>query len=892
MKFLVLLPLLGLATATAQVANDAYNQPQDLGVLIDGQLIEGSYQGATIDPGEARLFPTQGRGPTRPPRPGVEEEPQTSVKQSIWFTFQVPTSGIWEVNAGYPDDWAPIAASDPMVCVDAPLATAQSLFPVATNPDTARCALLAGTIYRLGLRTTSQERSLYEVRFSRLPSPANDSLASAPSQPGPVLTLDPTGSTLESGEVPSLTDPVIGSAWIRWTAPSSGRWWLRRDYKRLEVISFPPPSPSLFPPPREVVTDDPMDWPERLGWPGSQAFALFQNGAPVVSLAQSHDWILFEATAGTEYAIAGYERWNGTGPLDLVIEPASPADHRTTARDLGDESSLNVSGHLVGATRDPDETIPPSMTDAATVWFRWTARGDGPVQLEVEYSAVENQALAITAFSGEAPIGAKSGAWNFEWAFDATAGTTYDFQIAGTAGIPTAFRLRLLAPEPADHFANAIPLRDLTTVSTVGATLEPGEPATAEGEGSVWLKWQTDEPQAVNVIFRQLQALNHWHETKARLEIFRGTSLASLEPDSLGTQFLALPGETYYFRVLASAETDGSGQIELRRQPLSGSLEDLLTETGAILDTRAAGSDAQASSRLAQALALAPEDPRVRLASAYLEFRAAAATGPGKIIVARVINNYSSPLLPLAFIPSTAAGEAGTLPADQTLTEFLAAFDRETWPHLEAALGHLMAIAEPAPTWSHYTLPVYPRGPTGPASNLTDAHDRRTLAAMVMALRAGVDYLQSLDGGLPAQDFFGWLCDGSPSLEEMLERHPRFLTFGETDRRASAITWARAAVVQADLGRSFYQAPLVWAGSDQSLFTSTSLDPLARWTNWLRSASGPVVASGSSTVDLSRWFSGPTPPRALLPQVSGNGLLAHTVADVTFNQLLPAITAD
>ena len=41
---------------------------------------------------------------------------------------------------------------------------------------------------------------------------------------------------------------------------------------------------------------------------------------------------------------------------------------------------------------------------------------------------------------------------------------------------------------------------------------------------------------------------------------------------------------------------------------------------------------------------------------------------------------------------------------------------------------------------------------------------------MIMTLRDALDYLASLDGSLPAGDFLGWLCDRSPTLQELLSR--------------------------------------------------------------------------------------------------------------------------
>lgn len=356
--------------------------------------------------------------------------------------------------------------------------------------------------------------------------------------------------------------------------------------------------------------------------------------------------------------------------------------------------------------------------------------------------------------------------WGRKWRFDAVAGETYHFQISATDDPNTGLLFHLLADEPADHFAEAVDLTGQALLSTVGCTLEPGEPAATAGEGSVWLRWHAG----------------------------------------------------------------------------------------------------------------------IRQAATYLELRLAAKTPSGRIVASRLVANTSD-WAPVVGVPAAAAGPDGEIPNGLSFADFLADFDAEAWPHLATALQRLISITEPADTFSHPTLPVYPRGYGSNAGYVTDAHDRRTIPAMIMTLRGALDYLASLDGSLPASDFFGWLCDGSPTLQDLLGRYPKFLTYGTHDNRFAAWLWFTAATEQARMAKGLYHSPWLW--SDSSLFTAAHQGRLDRWFAWVESANGPTPYNWEDHADLSSWLFGAKSPRSLLPTVVGNRLRAYSTADVTFDGLLP-----
>jgi hypothetical protein len=878
---LALLPML-----LAQDARDAFATPEGIGLVTDGLMVGGSYERASLEAGEAEFYAGV-EVPIRRGPPGG-----TNVRQSIWFTFRVPTAGVWNIRAGYPSDWAPVAVSYPVVFEEAPLASALPLFPIQENPSEGKCVLQAGKTYRLGLRTESLQRSYYEITFTKLRPPSNDAIAQALTVTGNRVEIAPGGATLEPGEVPPIKG-VIGSAWVKWTAPAAGVWLIKSPSIGTSMYWPLQPTP-LFD--RSIPSDSQLDvWTPYGFLPTQRYFALFATASfddPAAVLSQGGSWILFNAEAGQPYWIAGYDRWQGNFTIPLEMELACPNDLRENAQPLGSASAIREYGHLLGATVSEGEILPADFQVARTLWFSWSARSSGPVMLEVENSGGSGR-VAVQAFSGSGVAGGTvAGSWGREWNFTAVAGETYQFQISATADPDTGFLLRLLAGEPADQFAAAIPLDGVALLSTVGCTLEAGEPAVAAGEGSVWLRWHSTLRQVVNVSLQTMQALGDWNSPQARMEVYTGTTLAGLIPTCVPNTatFLAEPGLTYHIRVLTLGETDGEAKITLVARPTAEDFDSLLLEAGALATMAGTGRDEQALARVQQALLIRPDDAGVRLAAAFLELRLATQTPSGRILAARISPKLTDNL-PVTFNSAAAAGPDGAVPDGLTFKDFLAAFDADTWPHISTALGHLIAITEPAATFSHYTLPVYPTGRGGAPGYVTDAHDRRTIVAMIMALRGTLDYLSSLDGTVPAKDFFGWLCDGSPTLEALLHQFPGFLTLAPTDQRFTAWLWFTAASAQADMANGLYQAPFAFS-SDQSLFTAATRPQIDRWFSWIRSCNGPTQYTWDGRVDISRWLFGTQSPRSLLPEVVGNRLLAHSVADVTFAGLLPDSTAE
>lgn len=284
-----------VSTLAAQDARDAFATPEAIGLVADGYLVEGSYEGASLEAGESQLYPAGRSGPS-------------GCKQSIWFTFSVPSDGIWKIEAGYPEDWAPVAVSYPVVFEAATIAAAHPLFPLEDRPSSGKCLLQTGKTYHLGLRTDSLERSYFEVTFTRLQSPANDSIANAMVMADDSFVIHPSGATLESGETAQV-EGVLGSAWARWTAPSTGVWLLRNASGRVESLLWFSPTP-LF---SSLVQASPaFSWTPSERANGTRSFALYGSAsvnAPATVLNQGDSWISLPGRFGGVGPLAPAARW-------------------------------------------------------------------------------------------------------------------------------------------------------------------------------------------------------------------------------------------------------------------------------------------------------------------------------------------------------------------------------------------------------------------------------------------------------------------------------------------------------------------------------------------------------------------------------------------------------
>jgi hypothetical protein len=153
-------------------------------------------------------------------------------------------------------------------------------------------------------------------------------------------------------------------------------------------------------------------------------------------------------------------RWDLLSFLPLVLSYAqllgAPANDNFTNRTVITGSTITFNGTLAGASLEAAENGPPfNSSSGGSVWYSWTAPASTRVVVELvrDYTNFSSSNTTFAAYTG-ADITALTfvDGNNFDWpsgryaAFAATAGTSYQFRVAGGWGGP--FSLKLTAADP------------------------------------------------------------------------------------------------------------------------------------------------------------------------------------------------------------------------------------------------------------------------------------------------------------------------------------------------------------------------------------------------------------------------------------------------------------
>lgn len=310
------------------------------------------------------------------------------------------------------------------------------------------------------------------------------------------------GSSLEVGE-PNWGAGIQGSVWWTWTAPGPG--FLR-------------------------LVHTPVDWRnvatrELRVFQGTRIDALItkaQVRSGISEYAESLELILpveVDETLQVAVGSALFDRRQFVdGELVVRFYPRQTNDLFASATRLtGDSVSLR--GHNVGATGETNVAAAPWLEGASSVWFTWTPPSSGFVTIprgtneglfnlslfrgtqlgSLSYVGGVVQTGILPVVAGEPHYGVVHSGWQALGSFQ--------------------FDLKLLPADPAYRFADR---RRLNGASGVWPALMPGPsdpsgPASVRGYGT-WWEWTAPASGMVTVF------------GGARLEIFRGDSLASLIP--------------------------------------------------------------------------------------------------------------------------------------------------------------------------------------------------------------------------------------------------------------------------------------------------------------------------------------------------------------------------
>jgi hypothetical protein len=264
----------------------------------------------------------------------------------------------------------------------------------------------------------------------------------------------------------------------------------------------------------------------------------------------------------------------GAVPGAALANPPSNDDY-ANAHDLGGGSTASASGTNLDATAEPGEPDHDGFTAGPSVWYRWTAPGDGAVKIDTCGSDFDTVLAVYTGSAIDAltPLASNDQSCGNQSRvrFNATGGTTYRIAVDGYAGEQGAIELELQPPNPPsnDNFANAHDLGGGPTSGTnLDATAEPGEPDHygLAAEASVWYRWTAPGDGAIRV-----NTCGSDFDTV--LAVYTGSAIEALTPltsndDACDFQsrvrFNATGGTTYRIAVDGYGGQEGSIELELR----------------------------------------------------------------------------------------------------------------------------------------------------------------------------------------------------------------------------------------------------------------------------------------------------------------------------------------
>ena len=226
-----------------------------------------------------------------------------------------------------------------------------------------------------------------------------------------------------------------------------------------------------------------------------------------------------------------------------------------------------IAGSIAASTTDATTETAESPFHQASVWFKWTAPGNGLWRFRTGPS--ESALPSLYVFTGSALASLDliwtgenddTGAASVE--FRAISGVTYYLALDTPADAPLATtlaweRLAVYAPPANDAFASAAALSGITgsiAANTTDATTEANEPSFHQA--SAWFKWTA--PGDGLWRFRTGPA-----DSTASLNVFSGSALASLELIGSGglddtgataVDFETTSGVTYYIALDTPAD--------------------------------------------------------------------------------------------------------------------------------------------------------------------------------------------------------------------------------------------------------------------------------------------------------------------------------------------------
>ncbi len=534
-------------------ANDDFPQAFVLESFPD--TVHASTLSATREPGEPRHAGNGGGG-------------------SVWWSWTAPASGLVKVGTDGSNFDTLLA-----VYVGTSLSELALVRSDDESGDGSRSLLFfeatAGTTYRIAV--DGYNGAFGQVRLTLAldadpPPPANDGLESAIPLSGTELVTTGTnrGASRQDGEPDHAGNAGGRSVWWSWTSPAEGRVTVSTagsDFDTLLAAYAGTDASSLVP----LAGND----QDPSGGDTSRLSFRVAAGRTCLLVVDGHN--------------RGFGAARGHVVLSLVLEPPPPpADNDDFER----RSPLAGWSHDVvanneTATREIGEPVHANKPGDRSLWWTWTAPGDGQATVTTDGSDFDT-VLAVyrgTVLGGLVPVAADddggSGV-NSLATFPITRDAVYAVVVDGYRGRAGAIRLRVSAepdpPAPAnDAFAQRAAITDPTVPvagTTRGASREPGEPPhRGQPVGhSIWWTWTAPTNALLTLDARD-------SDFETLLAVYTGATLSGLVPvgaspnpgpDAASRIDLEVrAGETYQIAVDGAGTATGTVRLSLGLGPVA-----------------------------------------------------------------------------------------------------------------------------------------------------------------------------------------------------------------------------------------------------------------------------------------------------------------------------------
>ena len=445
--------------------------------------INGTTIGATAEPNE--------------PAPGT-----ITGLPSVWYRWQVPQSGGWELSV-----------AEGMVSALVARTTAQGTLQMLANGNTeasssttALFRAVAGEDLYIRAQAWRADGENFSIKIDH--APANDEFETMDPWPALGLWRDVTtrAATIQPDEPLQPQSAFLRSLWWSWTAPATGGFRLA-----VTAADVPPRLDIHQGDNLEALVEVPQNaWTSQEGSTPQANHVAFR-----VTQGETYRFRLLDASATPRIVRTMLQR----GPVNDDILQATPIELDSPA----------FAGSTDGATSEPGEPLGPSG-QGATVWFAWTpptngrfavmpASADVPIAISIfEGDRFENLTFQVRE-SGYAGPGGLLG-------FQANADRPLRFQVDSTGLNRGSFSLRLVKLAPNDDFSARSLLEGLPGTNIQSGflgTQDAGEIALLgnDGAASLWWRWVAPTSGACRIDAPQAS-------TPLAIAVFTGTNLESL----------------------------------------------------------------------------------------------------------------------------------------------------------------------------------------------------------------------------------------------------------------------------------------------------------------------------------------------------------------------------